>query len=131
MNATAAVIPVPDRRRCPRFSPVRDMQLLYEGRDQPVPLHPQDISMGGMFVNTAASFPAGSVLKVFFRLGRTNAPVEARAEVRHCLPGIGVGVEFLNLSPGASRAISRELRRMAPAPPRMLRRARGVARRKS
>jgi hypothetical protein len=35
--------------------------------------------------------------------------VSVRAEVRHCDPGFGVGVEFLELPPDALQAIEKEL----------------------
>jgi hypothetical protein len=35
--------------------------------------------------------------------------VKARAEVRYCLAGVGVGVEFIDISPEAQRAISEEM----------------------
>jgi len=50
------------------------------------------------YVHSYAKFSEGSVLKVRFRLRRPDYEVNVRAEVRHCIPGQGVGVEFLNLS---------------------------------
>ena len=62
-----------------------------------------------MFIPTQRDFPIGSVLKVRFRLPRSNFHVSVRAEVRHCIPGSGVGVEFLELSAEAMEAIQNEL----------------------
>ena len=51
----------------------------------------------------------GAVLCVEFRLTRSDVLVRARAEVRYCLPGVGVGVEFVDISPDAQRAIEEEM----------------------
>jgi hypothetical protein len=34
---------------------------------------------------------------------------KTRAEVRYCLSGVGVGVEFIDLAPEAQRAIEEEM----------------------
>jgi hypothetical protein len=45
-----------------------------------------------MFINTAVIFPEGSVLKIRFRLNRTDVELETRAEVRYCLVEAHVAV---------------------------------------
>jgi len=87
-----------------------DLTVIYEGASEAVPVHPIDLSTRGMFIPTARLFPIGSVLKISFRLQRTKFRVNVRAEVRHCMPGSGVGVEFLELSPEAKQAIEKEIR---------------------
>ena len=62
-----------------------------------------------MFINTADHFPEGAVLKLRFRLYRSRVEVNTRCEVRYCLPGVGVGVEFVQLPTEAARAIENEL----------------------
>jgi hypothetical protein len=86
-----------------------DLSVVYEGATENVPVHPADLSARGMFIPTPSLFPIGSILKVSFRLERTNYKVNVRAEVRHCVEGAGVGVEFIDLSAEALRAIEREL----------------------
>jgi hypothetical protein len=49
------------------------------------------------------------VLCVEFRLSRPDFLVKIRGEVRYCLPGVGVGVEFIDISPDAERAIEEEM----------------------
>ena len=68
-----------------------------------------DISTHGMFINTAQRFPEGAVLRIGFRLARTNVLITARGEERYCLPGVGVGVEFTGLSEKAQQAIKQEV----------------------
>lgn len=97
-------------RQVERYSNLRDLSVTYEGRSQDIAAHLPDVSTRGMFINTASHFPEGAVLKVRFRLHRSKAEVSTRCEVRYCLPGVGVGVEFVQLSPEAARAIEMELR---------------------
>ena len=49
------------------------------------------------------------MLKVSFSLVRTNFEVKARAEVRFCQPGVGIGVEFVEISEEARKALEEEL----------------------
>ncbi len=97
-------------RQVERCSNLRDLSVTYEGRSQDIPTHPPDISPHGMFINTPDRFPEGAVLKLRFRLSRSDVEVHARCEVRYCLPGVGVGVEFVEMAPEAARAIEKELR---------------------
>ncbi|SRR5260370_28795253 len=56
-----------------------------------------DVSITGAFIDCRTSFPVGSTLTMKFRAG--SAQVVADAEVRYCMPQIGMGVRFLNLKP--------------------------------
>jgi hypothetical protein len=96
-------------RLAPRVSSLRDLSVTYEGRSEDIALKPPDISTRGMFVNTKHNFPEGAVLNVQFRLGRSGVQISTRAEVRYCLPGVGVGIEFVDISPEAIKAIENEV----------------------
>ena len=61
-----------------------------------------------MFINTAADFPEGAILKVSFRLAKSNHPIDVRCEVRYCLTGVGIGVEFIGMSTEDQKAIAKE-----------------------
>jgi hypothetical protein len=105
-------------RQWARFSNLKDLSLSYEGRNEIIAVHPPDISPAGMFINTSANFPEGAVLKVRFLLAKTNHPIEVRCEVRYCLQGVGVGVEFLDLPPRDQKAIKTEISVPAKKRPR-------------
>jgi len=92
-----------------RISSLRELSVTYEGHSEEVALRPPDVSTRGMFINTSRNFPEGAVLNVQFRLGQTGAEIVTRAEVRYCLPGVGVGVEFVDISEEAVRAIEKEI----------------------
>jgi len=93
-----------------RVTTLKELYLIYEGRSQELAIRAPDISPRGMFINTLDSFPEGAVLKVRFRLARSNYRVQTRCEVRYCLPGVGVGVEFIDIAPRDEKAIRKEIR---------------------
>lgn len=97
-------------RSAARYSHLRDLYVSYEGHSDTIITRLPDISTKGMFINTARSFPEGAVLNVRFRLARTGAEVHSRCEVRYCFEGVGIGVEFIDISPNAVAAIEKELR---------------------
>jgi hypothetical protein len=96
-------------RKAPRYSSLCDLSVTYEGDSEDVATRPPDISAQGMFINTNRNFPEGAVLNVHFRLAETGVEVRARGEVRYCLAGVGVGVEFVEIAPEAVRAIEKEI----------------------
>jgi hypothetical protein len=61
-----------------------------------------------MFINTSADFPEGAILKVSFRLAKSNHPIDTRCEVRYCLSGVGIGVEFVDMHSDDQKAIAKE-----------------------
>jgi len=99
----------PINRSSERYKYISDLSITYEGFGGEVRLYTPDLSPRGMFINTTLQIPQGSVIVVNFRLQRTNVKVTARCEVRYCVPGAGVGVEFVEISPEAQQAIEEEL----------------------
>jgi hypothetical protein len=114
VNSNTKTVPAAVTRRWPRFSNIKDLYLSYEGRSELFPVHPPDISPTGMFINTAADFPEDAILKVSFRLAKSNHPIVVRCEVRYCLAGVGVGVEFIDMSSTDQHAIAKETRTLGP-----------------
>ena len=111
MSSIKTKAPITSTRQWPRFSHLKDVALCYEGRNEVLSVHPPDISLTGMFLNTMSSFPEGAILKVHFRLARLNHPVDVRCEVRYCLPGVGVGLEFIDITAKDKKAIMKEIGR--------------------
>ena len=97
-------------RRELRLPHLLELRMNYEGDSENIPLRPPNISLHGMFVNTSTHFPEGAIVNLRFRLTRSNVEVQTRGEVRYCLPGIGIGVEFVGMQPEAVRAIEKEIR---------------------
>jgi len=97
-------------RLAPRFSSLCELSVSYEGFSEAIVTRPPDVSARGMFINTSRKFPEGAVLNVNFRLALTGIEIQSRCEVRYCLPEVGVGVEFVDISPESVRAIEEEVR---------------------
>ncbi len=108
-DANNGSLPIPNRQ-FERFTSYRDLQVNYEGYSEEIPVRIPDISTRGMFINTPHQFPQGAVLNVKFILTRSNTEICARAEVRYNLPGVGVGIEFIDINPEMQKAIEDELR---------------------
>jgi len=100
--------PVPSRE-FDRFATYRGLNIVYEGRSEQIAVRAPDISPRGMFIHIPKLFPEGAVLKLEFRLSRSGHAVKARAEVRYSLPGVGIGVEFVDISPEDEQAIADEI----------------------
>jgi hypothetical protein len=96
-------------RRDARYPQLSELSMVYEGLSEDIVLRAPDLSAHGMFINTVKEFAEGSVLKLRFRLSRSGFLVETRCEVRYCLKGVGVGVEFVGISPESARAIEEEI----------------------
>ena len=97
-------------RVSPRVHSVQDISLTYEGHSEELLVRPPDLSRRGMFISTTRIFPEGAVLNLKFRLAVTGVQVRTRCEVRHCLSGVGVGVEFVGLSSVAADQIEQEIK---------------------
>lgn len=98
-----------ESREVKRYELPSELSVVYEGAAEEIPIRPADLSTRGMFIHSPKPFPEGSILKVRFRLCRVDFVVNVRAEVRHCIAGIGFGVEFMALEPEAIWAIEQEL----------------------
>jgi PilZ domain len=88
---------------------IRGLSVTYEGSTEDITFRAPDISPRGMFINTPSELPEGTVLRVSFRLIHSDFEVVARCEVRYCLPGVGIGVEFVEISEEAKQAIEEEI----------------------
>jgi len=109
MKAVAKLGVAPPLRGSTRVHSLREITVSYEGRDEQIFIRPPDLSTTGMFINTGHKFAEGTVLNVRFKLELTGAEVRTRGEVRYCLPGVGIGVEFVGISEDAVHIIEREV----------------------
>ena len=97
-------------RRAPRIHSIRQIAVQYEGTDERVISRVPDVSTSGMFINTSRKYAEGAVLNLSFCLALSGLEVQARGEVRYSLPGVGVGVQFIDISENAIRSIEQETR---------------------
>ncbi len=100
--------PIPTREY-DRYATYRGLTIVYEGRSEQFEVRAPDISPRGMFIHIPQTFPEGAVLKLEFRLSRSGHVVRTRAEVRYSLPGVGIGVEFFEISAEDAQAIADEI----------------------
>ena len=96
-------------RRDVRYPQLSELSMIYEGFEEDITVRPPDLSPHGMFINTRNEYPQGAVLKLRFRLSRTGVVIQTRCEVRYCLRGVGVGVEFVAIPPESVQAIEDEI----------------------
>ena|SRR5215472_70064 len=108
--------PAKPARREPRIQHLSELHLSYEGSDCEVPIRLPDISPHGMFVNTSTHFPEGAIVNLRFRLSSSSMEVRTRGEVRYCLAGVGIGVEFVGMGLETVRAIQNELKNFSRLP---------------
>ena len=63
-----------------------------------------------MFINTSRNYAEGAVLNLeFLPFTHSGLEVQARSEVRYSLPGVGIGVQFIDVSEKAIRSIEKEI----------------------
>jgi len=101
--------PNSEGRRDVRYTHLSELSMIYEGFEEDICVRPPDLSPHGMFINTRTEYPEGAVLKLRFKLARTGVVIQTRCEVRFCLKGVGVGVEFVAIPPESVRAIEDEI----------------------
>jgi Tfp pilus assembly protein PilZ len=97
-----------ERRQAPRVL-YRDLKIVCDGLGDVVSQRSPDLTTSGMFINTRSPYPPGAHIRLRFDLLRTGVIVQAQGEVRYCLPGVGVGVHFVELPEYARAAIETEL----------------------
>jgi|SRR5579863_5598519 len=59
-----------------------------------------DLSLGGIYLDTISSFPEGTLLFLRFRLrSGDESPIELKVRVLHNMPGLGLGLSFVDPPP--------------------------------
>jgi uncharacterized protein (TIGR02266 family) len=86
------VEPQPNRRKHDRVAIA--IAVHYHDREKQLTCQSRDLSPGGLFLATAGPPPPGAELALRLQLPDPHGEVQARGRVVHCLPGIGMGVEF-------------------------------------
>lgn len=85
-----------ERRRHERAFYCNEVEVVGYG-----PRRSSDLSIGGMFLESIAGYPLGTVLQLRFKLKEEDTtPIAVQARVLYAANGIGVGLEFLDLNPG-------------------------------
>ena len=81
-----------DKRIMPRLPVTAGNYVVYTEGSGTI----RDISAGGVFIEDSAPLSEGTVFSFDVRVGNTDVPV--RGVVRRSVPGVGMGVQFQQLS---------------------------------
>ncbi len=101
-----------ERRRYPRAPLVT--QVEFQGLTTLA--FSRDVSVGGMFLETAEPPPAESRVNLRFNLDDGGGIIIAQAKVLYCVAKLGVGVEFTDFSPGDRERIAAYIEKVPKGP---------------
>ncbi len=94
----------PGHRQYARVTYYSEAEL--EGLDvSRVPCRLSELGAGGAFVEARTNLPVGAQASIRFRLGESM--IAAQVEVRYAFQGIGMGLQFTQLSDADKQAIAR------------------------
>lgn len=105
MNFVNSQTPQDERRRHERSRLIID--VYFNGEDLTGVAGTKDISLGGLYMNTQADIPEGSVLML--RLPIAGRDIVCNAEVIYSNPGRGVGIRFQGMSEDDRAFLEKEL----------------------
>ena len=95
------------RRKYPRHKAPKGMFVGWKSSGQRMVSRAETVGMGGLFLHTPAPVALGSVVELLFDL--KTGEIRARAIVRHCNPGRGMGVQFMQMLPADRARLSKFL----------------------
>jgi PilZ domain len=67
----------------------------------------RDVSSGGLFLKTPNPLVAGSVVELTFRVSPEEPTLECSGRVVYSLPGVGMGIQFLDTTGEIEVALNR------------------------
>jgi hypothetical protein len=88
-----------DKRKLPRITLPRGMDVMWRGRGESVVSRVQTISSGGLSIAAPEPPAVGELVQISFEV--PSGEVSARAVVRHSRVGEGMGIEFVAMSDDA------------------------------
>ena len=99
-----------EKRKRPRVTLPRGMDITWRGRGEAVLSRVKTISAGGLSILAPEPAPNGELLHVSFEV--PAGEVTARAVVRHARQGEGMGVEFVTISDEARARLNNLLEKL-------------------
>jgi hypothetical protein len=101
-----------DRRQYPRFRCQGNVQLSRADSSQQVWAKLGDLSLGGCYVSTPVPEAVGTKLHLVLQID--NNKIAAFAEVRTCVPALGMGVQFTEFESGSRELLKQVIERLSP-----------------
>jgi len=95
-----------EMRRQPRVAHSEEIWIGQDGIFSRTRSHIRNISTSGVFIETTQSFAGQSVVNLRFSLGQSKDLITCTSIVRNVRPGLGLGVEFLDLASESRRRIA-------------------------
>ena len=102
-----------NRRRRARHKISFNLELRDERTNVPMRVNATDISGNGCYIEMIMPMAVGTALKVDFWIEQEH--VNSSAIVRTCDPGVGMGIEFLTLTPDLQERFQSLLEKLEPA----------------
>jgi curved DNA-binding protein CbpA len=102
------------RRRYPRIKVPSGMFVGWKSPGHHTVSRMQELGLGGVFVYTPKPATSGSTIELLFDV--PTGEVRARATVRHVRPGVGMGLQFIQMRPEDRARLHRFLMAQVEAP---------------
>ena len=101
---------MPHPRRYQRIDLPKGMIVAWEANGQRITSRVGTLGLGGLFIRTSTPSPVGEVIRLIFEL--PGCEVRARAIVRDCRPGQGMGVAFTWMNQDARAKLNLLMKRL-------------------
>jgi len=101
-----------DRRQYPRFRCPGNVQVSRAESAHRVWAKLGDLSLGGCYIDTPVPEPVGSKLRLVVHIQESR--ISASAEVRTCVPALGMGVQFISFESGSRELLKQVIERLSP-----------------
>jgi hypothetical protein len=102
--------PTPSRRFNSRVPTTHDVWVCWHSNGREDISRVRDLSLGGLFLETATLRSIGTLTKVDFLVG--EGAIRADAIVRHVVPGRGLGLKFTAVTEPDRRKFAALMRRL-------------------
>lgn len=99
------VTPEIDKRQHRRSTLVTQVRCEALGREDL--LVTRDVSVGGLFLLGKQNYPAQAEVSLSFRLSPTDPPLSCRGQIVYAVRGVGLAVQFTDLSEDAKQALQK------------------------
>jgi len=96
-------VAMPERRKHQRYMCVLPVEIRLPGISFPSQGQTTDVSLGGCYISTRFNMPVGTEIELKLWVG--NVGVKTKAMVRTSDPGVGNGIEFMNLDAAGEQAL--------------------------